>query len=29
MVFTCPHCPTAQAYQERIKKLVTDYSPRA
>ena len=22
MVFTCPHCPTAQAYQERIKKLV-------
>ncbi|HEU4779541.1 MAG TPA: redoxin domain-containing protein [Steroidobacteraceae bacterium] len=28
MVFTCPHCPTAQAYQERIKKLVTDYQPR-
>ncbi|HEU5136803.1 MAG TPA: redoxin domain-containing protein [Steroidobacteraceae bacterium] len=25
MVFTCPHCPTAQAYQERIKKLVFDY----
>src|SRR5262245_9688436 len=25
MVFTCAHCPTAQAYQERIKKLVTDY----
>jgi thiol-disulfide isomerase/thioredoxin len=28
MVFTCAHCPTAQAYQERIKKLVTDYSPK-
>jgi len=28
MVFTCAHCPTAQAYQERIKKLVTDYAPR-
>ncbi len=28
IVFTCAHCPTAQAYQERIKKLVTDYSPR-
>jgi thiol-disulfide isomerase/thioredoxin len=25
IVFTCPHCPTAQAYQDRIKKLVTDY----
>jgi thiol-disulfide isomerase/thioredoxin len=28
MVFTCPHCPTAQAYQERIKKLVADYKPK-
>jgi thiol-disulfide isomerase/thioredoxin len=28
LVFTCPHCPTAQAYQERIKKLVVDYTPR-
>jgi thiol-disulfide isomerase/thioredoxin len=28
IVFTCPHCPTAQAYQERIKKLVTDYTPK-
>ena len=28
IVFTCAHCPTAQAYQERIKKLVTDYSPK-
>ena len=25
MVFTCAHCPTAQAYEERIKKLVYDY----
>ena len=28
MVFTCAHCPTAQAYQERIKKLVVDYKDR-
>src|SRR5688572_24894752 len=28
MIFTCPHCPTAQAYQERIKKLVADYQPK-
>ncbi|HET7535983.1 MAG TPA: redoxin domain-containing protein [Candidatus Didemnitutus sp.] len=28
IVFTCNHCPTAQAYQERIKKLVSDYTPR-
>ena len=28
VVFTCAHCPTAQAYQERIKTLVTDYSPK-
>ncbi len=28
IVFTCPHCPTAQAYQERIKKLVVDYTPK-
>jgi hypothetical protein len=28
LVFTCVHCPTAQAYQERIKKLVTDYAPK-
>ena len=25
IIFTCNHCPTAQAYEERIKKLVTDY----
>jgi peroxiredoxin len=28
LIFTCAHCPTAQAYQERIKKLVTDYQPK-
>jgi len=28
VVFTCDHCPTAQAYQERIKQLVSDYKPR-
>lgn len=28
VVFTCNHCPTAQAYEERIKQLVTDYRPR-
>ena len=28
IIFTCNHCPTAQAYEERIKKLVTDYKPR-
>jgi peroxiredoxin len=25
IVFTCNHCPTAQAYEGRIKKLATDY----
>jgi len=28
LIFTCPHCPTAQAYQERIKTLVSLYSPK-
>jgi peroxiredoxin len=28
LVFTCAHCPTAQAYQERIKTLVTDYKSK-
>jgi thiol-disulfide isomerase/thioredoxin len=28
VVFTCNHCPTAQAYEERLKQLVTDYRPR-
>lgn len=26
IVFTCNHCPTAQLYEERIKKLADDYS---
>ena len=25
IIFTCNHCPTAQYYEERIKKLVEDY----
>src|SRR4030095_3650509 len=28
VVFTCVHCPTAQAYEERLKKLVEDYKSR-
>jgi len=28
VIFTCNHCPTAQAYEERIKQLVTDYEAR-
>lgn len=28
LVFTSNHCPTAQAYEERIKKLAADYAPR-
>jgi thiol-disulfide isomerase/thioredoxin len=28
IIFTCDHCPTAQAYESRIKKLATDYTPR-
>lgn len=26
--FTCNHCPTAQAYEERFNKLVTDYGDK-
>ncbi len=25
IIFTCNHCPTAQAYEERIKQLAADY----
>ena len=25
VVFTCNHCPTAQAYEDRMKKLTADY----
>jgi thiol-disulfide isomerase/thioredoxin len=28
IIFTCNHCPTAQAYEARIKQLVTDYSAK-
>lgn len=28
IVFTCNHCPTAQAYETRLKKIVDDYKPR-
>ncbi len=28
IVFTCNHCPTAQTYEERLKKLVADFQPR-
>lgn len=28
IIFTCNHCPTAQAYEDRIKKLVTDYKQK-
>jgi peroxiredoxin len=28
IIFTCNHCPTAQAYEERIRQLVTDYSAK-
>jgi len=27
VIFTCNHCPTAQAYEERIKTLVNDFKP--
>lgn len=27
-VFTCNHCPTAQAYEERIKELHSKYAPK-
>ncbi len=28
VVFTCNHCPTAQAYEERIKQIAADYKPK-
>ena len=28
IVFTCNHCPTAQLYESRIKRLVSDYRNR-
>jgi thiol-disulfide isomerase/thioredoxin len=28
IIFTCNHCPTAQAYEDRIKQLAADYQDR-
>ncbi|HVR83546.1 MAG TPA: redoxin family protein [Planctomycetota bacterium] len=28
VLFTSNHCPTAQAYEERVKKIVEDYAPQ-
>src|SRR5689334_9857748 len=28
IVFTCNHCPSAQYYEGRIKRLVTDYKDK-
>jgi thiol-disulfide isomerase/thioredoxin len=28
VVFTCNHCPTAQAYEERLKQITTDYAAK-
>jgi peroxiredoxin len=28
IVFTCNHCPTAQAYEDRIKQLASDYQKK-
>ncbi len=28
IVFSCDHCPTAQAYEERIKRLAADYKDK-
>jgi thiol-disulfide isomerase/thioredoxin len=29
IIFTCNHCPTAQAYEDRIKQLVSDYQSKS
>lgn len=29
VIFTCNHCPTAQLYESRIKKLVDDYQSKS
>jgi peroxiredoxin len=29
IVFTCNHCPTAQLYETRLKKLVSDYAGKS
>lgn len=28
VIFTCNHCPTAQAYEDRIKGFVAEYEPK-
>jgi thiol-disulfide isomerase/thioredoxin len=28
IIFTCNHCPTAQAYEDRVKRLAADYQDR-
>ncbi len=28
VAFTCTHCPTAQSYEERLKKIVEDYQAK-
>jgi peroxiredoxin len=28
IVFTCNHCPTAQAYEDRMKQITTDYASK-
>ncbi len=28
IIFTCNHCPTAQAYEDRIVSVVSDYEPK-
>jgi len=28
VIFTCNHCPTAQAYEERLNKMVDDYQDK-
>ena len=28
VIFTCNHCPTAQAYEERVKRLAADYKDK-
>lgn len=28
IIFTCNHCPTAQAYEDRIKQIVKDYAEK-
>src|SRR5579864_4724081 len=29
IVFTCNHCPTAQAYEDRLIKLTSDYANKS